>query len=379
LKKTYMKQLDGLRAFAVICTMITHFTLSRSGLLALVPWGWMGVRLFFVLSGFLITGILLRTRPAEGQGKEALRIFYGRRFLRIFPVYYATLFAAAILNIRTMRSAFFWHLAYLSNVWVAFVRPASAPVSHFWSLAVEEQFYLIWPCMMFFLPRRYLLRTMIASIVLGPTARLIAALFHFDPAGLGPFAFLDTLGMGAVLAYFWENGDAGRVRTLGRVGLWVGLPSAILLFAGFYEQLSWLDMQALTFPVFFDLALALLFVWLVSGAARAFRGPAGWLLEWRPVNYLGRISYGVYVLHAFMPVVLFYILKWTHLPLDGHPLLRFLALSAMAIAAASLSWYCLESPFNRLKRYFEYEEPRDGTHKASEPLFTDPYQGAAAR
>src|ERR1700760_4306239 len=122
-----MKQLDGLRAFAVVFTMVTHFTLSRSGVLAFVPWGWMGVRLFFVLSGFLITGILLRTRPEEGRG-GALRIFYCRRFLRIFPVYYATLFLAALVNIRPMRQTFFWHLAYLSNVHAAFFQP-SGPAS----------------------------------------------------------------------------------------------------------------------------------------------------------------------------------------------------------------------------------------------------------
>src|ERR1700761_8519362 len=102
LKKSYMKQLDGLRALAVVSTMVTHFASTREGLLALIPWGWMGVRLFFVLSGFLITGILLRTRPAEGQYGEALRIFYARRFLRIFPVYYATLLVTVAINIRPM-------------------------------------------------------------------------------------------------------------------------------------------------------------------------------------------------------------------------------------------------------------------------------------
>jgi peptidoglycan/LPS O-acetylase OafA/YrhL len=380
LKKTYMKQLDGLRAFAVIFTMVTHFTFSREGLLALIPWGWMGVRLFFVLSGFLITAILLRTRPKEGRG-EALRIFYCRRFLRIFPVYYVTLFATALVNIRPVRHTFLWHLSYLSNVYAALRLPPDSPVTHFWSLAVEEQFYLIWPCLMFFIPRRYLLKAMIAAVCIGPVARLVGILIHFEPSGIGPFAFLDTLGMGAILAYFWDQelGDPEAARKFSRTSLWIGLPSFLLLFAAQYKQVHWLGMQWLGFPVFFDLAMAFLFVWLVSSAAHSFHGPVGALLEWKPVNYLGRISYGVYVLHAFMPVVLFYFLKWSHLPLPEHSVARFLVLVAMSIAVASASWHFLESPINNLKRYFEYERPRAKEFAAhpEAPIPSEPLQDAS--
>jgi peptidoglycan/LPS O-acetylase OafA/YrhL len=377
MKKTYMKQLDGLRAFAVIFTMVTHFTLSREGLLALVPWGWMGVRLFFVLSGFLITAILLRTRPEERRG-EALRIFYCRRFLRIFPVYYATLFLTALVHIRPVRQTFFWHLAYLSNIYAAVRLPADSPVTHFWSLAVEEQFYLIWPCLMFFLPRRYLLKAMIAAVCIGPATRLLGIMIHFEPSGIGPFAFLDTLGMGAILAYFWDQevGNPEAERKFSRVSLWIGLPSFIVLFAAQDRHVQWLGMQSLGFPVFFDLALAFFFVWLVSSAAHSFHGPVGALLECKPINYLGRISYGVYVLHAFMPVVLFYVLKITHIPLPEHSVARFLVLVAMSIAAASISWHFLESPINNLKRYFEYERPRANEFAAT-PIPSEPLQNAS--
>ena len=380
LKKTYMKQLDGLRAFAVIFTMITHFTFSLQGVLALVPWGWMGVRLFFVLSGFLITAILLRTRPEEGRG-EALRIFYSRRFLRIFPIYYATLFATALVNIRPVRQTFFWHLTYLSNVYAAVRVPADSPVTHFWSLAVEEQFYLIWPCLMFFLPRRYLLKAMVAAVCIGPITRLVGILLHFEPSGIGPFAFLDTLGMGAILAYYWDQelGDPEAARKLMRISLWIGLPSFLLLFAAHYKQVHWLGMQWLGFPVFFDLAMAFLFVWLVSSAAHSFPGPVGALLEWKPINYLGRISYGVYVLHAFMPVVLFYILKWSHFQLPEHSVARFFVLVAMSIAVASASWHFFESPINNLKRYFEYSRPRTKEFgaRAETPIPSEPLQDAS--
>jgi peptidoglycan/LPS O-acetylase OafA/YrhL len=206
-------------------------------------------------------------------------------------------------------------------------------------------------------------------------------LMHFDPSGIGPFAFLDQLGLGAILAYFWDQefGHPEAVRKLTRVSLWLGLPFTVLLFAAQYKQVQWLGMQWFTFPVFFDLALAFLFVWLVSRAAHSFTGPAGWFLEWKPVNYVGRISYGVYVVHAFMPVVLFYVLKWTHVSLPEIPFFRFLLLSAMSIAVASLSWHLMESPINRLKRYFEYERPaNEPPAEAAEPLFANPYQDASA-
>lgn len=351
MKKTYMKQLDGLRAFAVVFTMITHYTHSGEGLLRLVPWGQMGVRLFFVLSGFLITGILLRTRPHEDRG-EAMRIFYCRRFLRIFPVYYATLAVTALVNIRPVRQTIFWHMAYLSNFYAALRLPLASPVSHFWSLAVEEQFYLIWPCLMLFVPRRHLLKVMVAAVCIGPLTRVIGILIHFNSAGIGPFAFLDTLGMGAILAYLWDKelGNPDAARQFSRIALWVGLPAFTVLFAAQYFRLQWIGVDVL-----FDLALAFLFVWLVSRAAISFTGPVGALLELKPINYLGRISYGVYVVHAFMPVVLFYVLKWSHFPLPERSATRFFVLVAMSIAAASASWHFLEGTINNLKRYFEYD------------------------
>ena len=135
-----------------------------------LPWGEWGVQLFFVLSGFLITGILLRCRGDEDAGGKISRMrqFYVRRFLRIFPLFYAVLFAAALLNIRPVRETLLWHVSYLSNLQMALAGGWSGPVSHFWSLAVEEQFYLLWPCLILFLPRKYLLWAILIAIATAP-------------------------------------------------------------------------------------------------------------------------------------------------------------------------------------------------------------------
>src|SRR5215471_9719868 len=118
----YMRQLDGLRAIAVLAVLWTHY-LPQEYWLSGIYWGGVGVRLFFVLSGFLITGILLKSRQYITQGKQcslvAIRQFYIRRFLRIFPLYYVILALTAIMAIPPVRETIAWHIAYLSNVYFA--------------------------------------------------------------------------------------------------------------------------------------------------------------------------------------------------------------------------------------------------------------------
>jgi peptidoglycan/LPS O-acetylase OafA/YrhL len=149
-----MAQLDGLRAVAVGAVMLQHFWLGAG----LFDFGAMGVRLFFVLSGFLITGILLKSRELLDSGEQrpsfALGRFYIRRFLRIFPLYYAVLLAAWLLRLWGTRGEMGWHLAYLTNVDLFLRGRWWGDISHFWSLAVEEQFYLVWPLVILLAPRR---------------------------------------------------------------------------------------------------------------------------------------------------------------------------------------------------------------------------------
>jgi peptidoglycan/LPS O-acetylase OafA/YrhL len=172
----YLPQLDGLRAFAVFAVMLHHFLpLNRVLPEDFVTLGSLGVRLFFVLSGFLITGILLRCRQRASDGEtkpsQQLRRFYVRRFLRIFPVYYVTLGIVALLNLPTVRESFFWHVAYLSNFLFSFLGRFEGPLSHFWSLAVEEQFYLLWPWLIVFAPRRFLHGIILMTVISAPVFR----------------------------------------------------------------------------------------------------------------------------------------------------------------------------------------------------------------
>ena len=178
----YMPQLDGLRAFAVGAVLIRHFFYPER--IGGVDFALLAVWLFFVLSGFLITGILLRSRDqVEYHGHQRyleLRQFYIRRFLRIFPLYYLVLSIAALLDLSDVRDTIFWHLAYASNYLFAIQGQYGSVTGHLWSLAVEEQFYLLWPALILFAPRRFLLKVIITAIAVGPTFRLFGHFLDFN-------------------------------------------------------------------------------------------------------------------------------------------------------------------------------------------------------
>jgi peptidoglycan/LPS O-acetylase OafA/YrhL len=352
----YYKQLDGLRAFAVLCTMVTHFTHSKEGWLRFIPWGQTGVRLFFVLSGFLITGIILKY-CGEHDRRSFLKGFYARRMLRIFPVYYCTLAIALCLNISHIRSAAGWHALYLSNVYAAIYNPPNGSATHFWSLSVEEQFYLIWPCLLLFLPDRWLRGAIVAAACSGPAFRLVCVFSGISNwATLAPFGCFDTLGGGALLAWFADprfGNPVGR-RRFSVFCLWTGLPLVCL-----FLYINATNPSSRGAIVWSDTALSLLFIWLIDAATRPFRGLAGYILEWKPIAYMGRISYGVYVLHAFMPVVLFYTLKLAGVSIPDGSTAWFVILVLMSITAASVSWNVVERPLNSLKRFFPYAASND--------------------
>ena len=167
-KLQHMPQLDTLRAFAVTAVLVHHyFTWANWGLGATL-----GVKLFFILSGFLITGILLRSRDAATASghkwSSLVGRFYVRRFLRIFPLYYFVVAVAATINLEPAREILPWLLTYTLNIYMANLGWFVANFAHFWTLAVEEQFYIFWPWIILFAPRNWLIRLTLIFISVGP-------------------------------------------------------------------------------------------------------------------------------------------------------------------------------------------------------------------
>jgi peptidoglycan/LPS O-acetylase OafA/YrhL len=360
-KLAYMIQLDSLRALAAFSVLFFHFYLkdqnARESIIGKVPWGEWGVHLFFVLSGFLITGILLRCREASEQGASRLhqlKQFYVRRSLRIFPLFYFVTLGAALLNVEPLRETLLWHLTYTSNFYFASIGKFEGPASHFWSLAVEEQFYLVWPFLILFLPRKYLGFCIFLVIIAAPVYRILGA--HFGISILARsnmmVACLDLLGLGSLLAYynfscpfdFYRLGKSKLYKLLG-IALFVFALS--LIFKGSASRASVVSNMVVT-PMFF--------AWLIHQAAVGFTGFVGRILETKSLVYCGKISYGIYIYHPFVSVLVGRVLDRLGISLPRNAFAEFLLLTIITLLVSSVSWFLLEARIVKLKKRFEYQE-----------------------
>ncbi len=343
----YLRQLDGLRALSVAAVAWSHWSVFWSPASS-IPWAEFGVETFFVISGFLVTGILLDNR-SETSKPLVLKQFYARRFLRIFPLFYATLLIAFIFQASSVSQTWYWHAGYLSNVYF-YIWGWHGQLSHFWSLAVEEQFYLFWPLLIIFLPGRWLLPAILTGIGIAPIFE--RAMDSFYP-GHSPQvsahvlmpSCMDALGVGALLAYGIRNQFPMK-----RLAL-------ILLLIGSFGCALW--GFSTTFKPIGRLAEDCILGWLVYSAASGFRGPFGWFLECPPMNYLGKISYGLYIIHNFAVSICASLILLCGNPawlvkLYDIPVLRILAFAGLTIGLAACSWHAFEKPINNLKRKFSY-------------------------
>ena len=374
--------LDGVRGLAILAVLIDHSaiwitptsTLDRV-VQAFTGSGWQGVDLFFVLSGFLITGILL---DAKG-GQHYFKNFYARRVLRIFPVYYLTIALVLLLSFVPIVEHHFpdaateirrvqpWYWTYTTNFLIVAHGWAAAPMrsTHLWSLAVEEQFYLIWPALVLLVDRRVLTRICIGLLIACPILRIALFLSGApvrDLVVLTPTR-LDTLAFGALLAIAARS-QGGLIRWRRPLG-WVASVCILLLAS----TLAFRPRIANESPEIATIGLSLIAI--VAGALVVFATttPQGTLadrfLAHPALRAVGRYSYAMYIFH--FPIV--GLLHARHLSPDDMPTwlgshipaqIGFTALCfAISYAVAFASWHLFEQPILRLKEYFPYDrEPK---------------------
>jgi len=370
--------LDGLRGIAILLVMVYHFSygghFSSSPVDAAYGWvsglGWVGVDLFFVLSGFLITGILSDSRERVGYFSS----FYARRALRIFPLYYAFVLVVLPVAARVgapdpahllgrLRESLGWYLGYGVNFMLAFNGGWKADIlstAHLWSLAVEEQFYLIWPPLVLLLSRRALMRT---SAVLAAAALLIRVAMRLGGGGevaayVLPFARMDALLLGALVALaVRELGSvAPLARRAPRVLAVSGVVAAATLAAAPARLSSgspWVQTVGLS-------AIAVFFAALLVTALAAPEGSRwGRLLRAPLLATLGKYSYALYIFHPLVMTTLqsvgwgvdrFAFVGWG-LQIGVHLVFTAFA-TLMSLAVAWLSWTLMERHFLRLKEHF---------------------------
>ncbi len=324
-----MGQLDALRAFAVCAVMLHHFY-TTNYFSQHFPVGGTGLFLFFVLSGFLITGILRQGDPTSAYIGQ----FYRRRALRLMPIYYLVVIGLLAVSADVDRH---WpcYAFQIMNFCVV-TQSRWGPGGHFWSLAAEEQFYLLWPFAVLFLSRRTLIVICWMLIALAPAYRFIAtSLTHEVYVNTMLTGVMDCLAAGALLAL---APSAFPRRAMLLVGL-IGVEIAFLMFRS--------DVVSVADNAFSPTFLLPFLCWLVAGASQGFKGALGSVLSNPALRYIGRISYGMYVIHYFTIRLLAPVL-----PANTNPYVRSLALGALTIALASLSWHFFERPINRMRDRF---------------------------
>ena len=339
----YIPELQGLRGVAVlgVVTYHCHPRLQGTWIGYASLWGWAGVNLFFVLSGFLITSILLEARNKPNY----FRNFYARRALRIWPVY-LLLLAICYANapwfvglpvLTAIKTAPWWaYLLFLQNFFHLALPPA---IGQTWSLAIEEQYYFVWAPVVRFLRIPWILVVVLAAALIGcPLLRMA------HPAWSNPthtLIHLDGIALGSLLALGLYTICVSRIvwLWLGISGFVVGTATTATIAAG---------------TAFLDSALALAFggAVLAAIASTGARNPLNAVFGHGPLAFYGRISYGLYMIH----IMVFIFFGWFDLKMDPYGTAGNLAIVgfrlAVSTACATALWYGFESRILKLKRYF---------------------------
>jgi peptidoglycan/LPS O-acetylase OafA/YrhL len=387
LERGHIIALDGLRGIAILLVVFCHFQsnllITAEGwawpLVAIAHAGWMGVDLFFVLSGFLITGILV---DARGSGSY-FKAFYARRALRILPAYYGFLFVIFVVlpvlhlgagdNYLLARQHQGWYWLHLTNVMMALGElPGHGPYPStlFWSLAVEEQFYFIWPAIVAVCSTVTLRKVCIGGILLCIALRIVGGLAGVSELTLSvlPFTRGDTLFVGGLLAIEYRRGTLDRYAGMARPSAAVAALVLVALTL-FYGQLDYMDRGT---AMFGSIAI------MVIGAAAVVVGITSRhsrfssLLRSRVLRFFGRYSYAIYIVHTAVLAGMDHYRPFASLPSIGGSALPaqtvwLIAYVGLSTGVAVLSWHLVEKHFLRLKRFFPYSTSAPRAQTRTDP------------
>jgi len=308
------------------------------------------VRLFFVLSGFLITGILIKARKRIDDGEQSagftLRAFYVRRCLRLFVVFYVWLIANQIV---LGGGRFWWDAFYASNFYDIIYRKGLG--NHYWSLAVEEQFYLVWPWLILFLNKKYWPQMFAACIIIAIVTRVGLALNGTEYLIVKklPFTCMDCLAAGALVAWLFYR-DSPWSRKAQVLSAYALTAIGIALFVVAMWDLKSTGSKGLIYTSLLHTSSAALFTGCLIPAIEGYKGAVGRFLSFGPLCWLGKISYGCYLYHVLIRNAVDSISRRTSIDLPTA--IDFSVKTLLTFLVAWLSWTVLETRVNLLKRHF---------------------------
>ena len=364
MKRSFYPLIEGFRGLAVLLVLISHWiVIEYFPNFIFLNLGFLGVNFFFVLSGFLITEILIIEIYNKEKAGAIIKNFFAKRTLRIFPIYYLTIILLAVFNIGKSVELLPWTLTYSLNIGGNWFGAYDRIFMHIWSLCVEEQFYLIWPFVFLITKGSRYFRVIIGFIAVSILFKLIVFLNH-SPNYEGVIhsnlvAAMDALAVGSLLAYLKCFKQKIWLKFL-------DIPNySIILLLGLFWSISYFsDHLQLLYHVMARFLGAIIGAIFILKAVKVSDQPLNKLLAFRPLKFLGKISYGVYLYHWIISSLLYGAFNklWDGLNFEilgvfsivkYHRYLgSFTMFFIITIIAAAVSYYVIEKPLLKLKRFF---------------------------
>lgn len=349
---SHLPKLDALRAIAALMVLFSHYLIDVKAPFRF-DYGGYGVQIFFVISGFLITSILLSQKEKVQLPKRKLiGSFIVKRVLRLFPVYYIVLTVLFVLsvfgNLWICEEGDWVHYFTYTQNYIFFTKGWQSPLlNHTWSLAVEEQFYLIWPFIILLIPRRHELKILLSIFILGIVSRVYFQGFYPVTGTVKGMTIIhfDMLGAGALMAWISYRNIESVINILRRwtpyLFVAAAIGSGILAYKGISDA------------YYMPLCILVMSASIVFISTQEMKFPLNPILRVKPLHYLGKISYGIYLYHKLVPFFVTYIAGKIGIALPTNPVVLFIVFTAIALSIASLSWKLIEQPLLRVKDRFD--------------------------
>lgn len=342
--KPYYHQLDALRGIACLMVLVHHLIPGASQWIA---WGPLGVRLFFVMTGFLLVGNLLQLKSKGTSSGEIFKGFYKKRSIRILPIYGIAFAAVAILNMEPAREVWGWILTFSINWYMGIYQQWAGVLSHFWFLAASEQMVFALVVGVLLIPHRFLVWVGCAAFIgaflhrwVGSHAGISEMMIWYSP-----FSSMDSMAAGALIGIWYRERKEQIHYLSSSFGIpllaWGLLGVATLIRIRFFAT-DWIHLA--------ESLEAIFFAWLILRTAVGFTGYWEKILSFPVLVYTGTISYGLYIFHPLMHSYVQFHFQRTGIPSDPSLFGVIGATFFMSYLISSVLWLCIEKPLLNSKQ-----------------------------